>query len=120
MVVPAEVIAVWTECWLSEEFGNELVALDLVDLLLLNGPTTAGDAPCLTLLTAVFLDLLCNTAKNHGLNWRIDRALEMTSDARTKAGNHLMSDIACARSQQYTNDLDFCFGSNEVVCYKIT
>jgi len=33
--------------------------------------------------------------------------LEMTSDALTNAGKHVTSDIACAHSQQNTNDSVF-------------
>jgi len=34
-------------------------------------------------------------------NQRIDRALEMTSDAPTNVGKHVTSNFACARSQRY-------------------
>ena len=49
----------------------------------------------------------------HVFNGRIDRALEMTSDALIIAGKHVTSNSASARSKQYTTVSVSC--SNECI-----
>jgi len=41
--------------------------------------------------------------------------LEMTSDASTNAGKHVILTIACAHSQRYTKDSVFSLAKNDFV-----
>ena len=40
---PQEVLAERTECWLTEKFGDEAVTLDLVHLVMSDGPPAPPD-----------------------------------------------------------------------------
>ena len=42
-------------------------------------------------------------------------SLKITSDAKTATGKHVMSKDAYVRSQQYTKDLVFLIGLNNLV-----
>jgi len=50
-------------------------------------------------------DATCSTLCK--LNWRIDRTLELTSDALTNVGKHFTLNVACACSQWITKDSVF-------------
>ena len=47
------------------------------------------------------------TTNNEHCNKRINRMLEMTSDAPTNAGKHVTSNIASGHNQRYTKDSNF-------------
>ena len=65
--LPTKLSTIWTKCGLPEELGNELMTSDLMNLLLLNGPSSSCDPPS----SFIFWNLFWN--KKHSCYLKITR-----------------------------------------------